>query len=50
MLNVCVSLHCTLVGSNPSREIPLLGFAHLVEGNTFSGTEDGLGDGTHPEP
>ena len=29
-------------------EIPLLGFAHPVEGNTFSGTEVGLGDGTHP--
>ena len=45
-----VPLHCTLVGSNPSREIPLLGSAHPVEGNTISGTEDALGDGTHPGP
>ena len=43
-----VSLHCTWVGSNLSREIPLLGIAHPVEGKTISGTEDALGDGTHP--
>ena len=50
MLYVGVSLHCTYVGSNPSREIPLLGFVHLVEGNIFSGTEDVLGDETNPGP
>ena len=49
-IECCVPLHCTLVGSNPSREIPLMGFAHPVEGNTFSGTKDGLGDGTHSGP
>ena len=38
------------MGSNPSREIPLLGIAHPVEGIYFSGTEDALGDGTHPGP
>ena len=45
-----VPLNCTWVGSNPSREIPLLGIAHPVEGKTISGTEDALGDGTHPGP
>ena len=45
-----VPLHCTWVGSNPSREIPLLGIAHPVEGIYFSGTEDALGDGTHSGP
>ena len=33
-----------------SREIPLLSIAHPVEGNTIPGTEDALGDGTHPGP
>ena len=36
------------MGSNPSREISLLGIAHPVMGIYFSGTEDVLGDGTHP--
>ena len=45
-----VSLHCTYVGSNPSREIPLLGIAHPVEGIYFSGTEDALVDETHSGP
>ena len=36
------------MGSNPSREISLLGIAHPVVGIYFSGTEDVLGDGTHP--
>ena len=45
-----VPLHCTYVGSNPSREIPLLGIAHPIEGNTISGTEDALGDVTHLGP
>ena len=31
--------------SNPSREIPLLGIAHPVEGIYFSGTKDTLGNG-----
>ena len=34
--------------SNPSREISLLGIAHPVVGIYFSGTEDVLGDVTHP--
>ena len=38
------------MGSNPSRKIPLLGIAHLVEGKTISGTEDTPGDGMHPRP
>ena len=50
MLNVVVPLHCTLVGSNPSREIALLGIAHPVVGIYFLGIEDVLGDGTHPGP
>ena len=29
-------------------EIPLLGIDHTFVGIYFSGTEDGLGDGTHP--
>ena len=37
------------MGSNPSREIPLLGFAHPAVRIYFSGIEDGLGDGTHRE-
>ena len=37
------------MGSNP-RKISLLGIAHPVEGKTISGTEDVLGDGTHPRP
>ena len=45
-----VPLHCTWVGSNPSREIPLLGIAHPVEGKTISGIEDALRDGMHPGP
>ena len=45
-----VPFHCTWVGSNPSREIPLLGIAYLVEGKTISGTEDALRDGMHPGP
>ena len=32
---VCLPLHCTSVGSNPCRLIPLLGFAHPVEGKLF---------------
>ena len=31
------------MGSNLSKEIPLLGIAHPVEGNTISGTEDAIG-------
>ena len=38
------------MGSNPSKKIPLLGIAHLVEGKTISGTEDAHGDGTHLRP
>ena len=38
------------MGSNPSREIPLLGIAHPVDGIYFSGTEDALGNGTHSGP
>ena len=45
-----VPLHCTWVESNPSREMPLLGIAHPIEGKNISGTEDALGDGTHPGP
>ena len=30
-------------------EIPLLGIAHPIEGNTISGIEDALGDRTHLE-
>ena len=37
-------------GSNPSREIPLLGIAHPVVGIYFSGTEDALGNMTHSGP
>ena len=33
------------MGSNLSREIPLLGIAHHVEGTYFSGTKDALGMG-----
>ena len=54
---VCLVCHCialrwgvTQVGSNPSREIPLLGVAHPVVGPYFSGTEDALGDGKHSGP
>ena len=36
------------MGSNPGREISLLGIAHPVVGIYFSGTEDILGDGMHP--
>ena len=36
------------MGSNPGREISLLGIAHPVVGIYFSSTEDVLGDGTHP--
>ena len=47
----CLVGHCiALRWSNPSRETPLLGIAHPVEGNTISSTEDALGDGTHPGP
>ena len=38
------------MGSKPSREIPLLGFAHPIVGIYFSGTEDVLGDEKHPGP
>ena len=43
-----IALH--LGGSNPSREIPLLGIAHPVVGIYFSGTEDTIGDETHSGP
>ena len=33
------------MGSNPSREIPLLGFAHPVEGNIFQVPKTHLGMG-----
>ena len=33
------------MGSNPSREIPLLGFAHPVEGNIFQVLKTRLGMG-----
>ena len=46
----CCAIALHLGGSNPSREIPLLGIAHPVEGIYFSGTEDALGDGMHPGP
>ena len=48
----CLVCHCITLrwGVTPSREIPLLGIAHPVEGNTFSGTEDTLGNGTHSGP
>ena len=48
----CLVCHCmnTLVGSNLSRKISLLGIAHPVEGKTISGTEDASGDGTLPRP
>ena len=36
------------MGSNPCRIIPLLGFAHPVEGKIIPGTEGSPGDGTHP--
>ena len=51
MLNVwcAIALHLG-GGGNPCREIPLLGIAHPIEGNTISGTEDALGDGTHSGP
>ena len=39
-----------IVWAVPSRGIPLLGIAHPVEGIYISGTEDALGDGTHPGP
>ena len=45
MLNVWCVIALHLGG-----EIPLLGIAHLFEGNTISGTEEALGDGTHPGP
>ena len=35
------------MGSNPSREIPLLGIAHPFSGPPFSSIEDALGDGMH---
>ena len=50
MLNVCCAIALHLGGKNPSREIPLLGIAHPVVGIYFSGTEDVLGDETHPGP
>ena len=48
----CLVCHCIALrwGSNPSREIPLLGIAHPVVRPPFSGTEDALGDVTHPGP
>ena len=45
---VCLPLHCTLVGSNPCRIIPLLGIAHPVKGKIISGAEGSHVDGTHP--
>ena len=36
--------------SNPSRKISLPAIAHPIEGQTISGTEDALADGTHPMP
>ena len=50
MLNVWCAIALHLGGDNSSREIPLLGIAHPVEGKTISGTEDALGDGMHPGP
>ena len=38
------------MGSNPCREIQLLGIAHPVVGPPFSGTEDALKDGTRLGP
>ena len=35
------------MGSNPYRIIPLLGFAHPVEGKIISGTESIQEDGAH---
>ena len=35
------------MGSNLCRIIPLLGFAHPVEGKLILGTEGSPGDGTH---
>ena len=50
MLNVLCVIALHLGGSNPSREITLLGIAHPVVGIYFSGTEDVRGDETHPGP